>query len=45
MRYVLKGKEIGRTDVFVKEDIKHPNPILKYTDLMADIFRTMESAA
>ncbi|WP_322630924.1 D-alanyl-D-alanine carboxypeptidase family protein [Aedoeadaptatus coxii] len=45
VRYVLKGKEIGRADVFVKEDIKHPNPILKYKDLMADIFRTMESAA
>lgn len=45
VRYESGGKEIGRADVFVKEDIKHPNPILKYKDLMAAVFRSMERAA
>lgn len=43
--YYAGGKEIARAHVFVKEDIKKPNPILSYRDLMADVFRAMEKAA
>ena len=43
--YYAGGKEIARARVFVKEDIKKPNPILSYRDLMADVFRAIEKAA
>lgn len=43
--FLCNGEEIARAKVYVKEDIKKPNPVLSYRDLMADVFRAMEKAA
>ncbi|MDY3118165.1 MAG: D-alanyl-D-alanine carboxypeptidase family protein [Peptoniphilus sp.] len=45
VRFMAGDKEVAKREVFVKEDIKKPNPILTYRDLMADVFRAMEKAA
>ncbi|VEJ34787.1 D-alanyl-D-alanine carboxypeptidase dacA precursor [Aedoeadaptatus ivorii] len=45
MRFIRGGKEIARTDLFVKEDIKKPNPILRYRDMMTEIFIAIEKAS
>ena len=44
-RFLCNGEEIARAKVYVKEDIKKPNPVLSFRDLMADVFRAMEKAA
>ena len=45
VRFVSEGEEIARAKVYVKEDIKKPNPVLSFRDIMADVFRAMEKAA
>lgn len=45
VRFISEGEEIARAKVYVKEDIKKPNPVLSFRDIMADVFRAMEKAA
>lgn len=45
VRFVSGDREIARGEVYLHEDLKRPNFLLAYRDVMADVFRAMEGLA